>query len=79
MSMVKSPVEIHEEALATAVEVPGADPGKHTVGAALRRAGQRLVRTRLMVKLGEMADRGDFDEYTGTERRFCTVCRPHLW
>lgn len=77
MSMVKSPAEIHVEALATAMEAPGTDPGQHTVRAALRRAGRRLVRTRLMVKLGEMADRVDLDTYAGTERRFCSMCRPH--
>lgn len=31
--------------------------------AALREVGQRLVRLRALARLGEMADRGDFDEF----------------
>ena len=34
-----------------------------TVTAALREVGQRLVRLRALARLGEMADRGDFDEF----------------
>jgi hypothetical protein len=76
MSMVKTPVEIDEEALAPAPEVPGTKPSKHMVGAALHELGRRL--SRILVKLGEMADKSDFDEVNGTKPRFCTVCRPHL-
>jgi hypothetical protein len=76
MSTVKTPVEIDQEALATA-EVPGAETKRHAVGAALREAGQRLVRMRVLVKLGEMTDRANLDceEYrwglrkTGPPRR----------
>lgn len=65
MTMVKTPVEIDEEALATAAEVLGTKTKKDTVNAALREVGQRLVRLRAMAQLGEMADRGDFDEFLG--------------
>jgi hypothetical protein len=38
---------------------------KDTVNAAPREAGQRLTRPRALAELGEMADRGDFDEFLG--------------
>ena len=59
MSMVKTPVEIDEEALATAAEVLGTKTKKDTVNAALREVGQRLVRLRALARLGEMADSVD--------------------
>jgi hypothetical protein len=37
------------------------------VNAALREVGQRLVRLRALARLGEMADRGDFDEFLGNK------------
>ena len=77
MSMVKTPVEIAEEVPAAPVEAPGTGTKKRRVRAALREFGQRLARTRVLVKLGEMADRS-FDEPVGTKARFCSVCRPHL-
>ena len=61
MSTVKTPVEIDEEALAAAAEVPGTKAKRHAVGAALREAGQRLARMRVLVKLGEMTDRANLD------------------
>ena len=61
MSTVKTPVEIDQEALATAAEAPGTTAKKHAVGAALREAGQRLVRMRVLVKLSEMTDRANLD------------------
>ena len=61
MSTVKTPVEIDEEALATAAEVPGTKTKRHAAGAALREAGQRLARMRVLVKLGEMTDRANLD------------------
>jgi Arc/MetJ family transcription regulator len=67
VSMVKTPVEIDEEALATAAEVLGTKTKKDTVNAALREVGQRLVRLRALARLGEMADGGDFDEFLGNK------------
>ena len=61
MSTVKTPVETDQEALATATEVPGTNTKRHPVGAALREAGQRLVRMRVLVKLSEMTDRANLD------------------
>jgi Arc/MetJ family transcription regulator len=61
MSTVKTPVEIDEEPLAAAAEVPGAKMKKPAVGAALREGGQRLARMRVLVKLGEMTDRANLD------------------
>jgi Arc/MetJ family transcription regulator len=65
MAMAKTPIEIDQEALATAAEVLGTTTKKDTVNAALREVGQRLVRLRALARLGEMADRGDFDEFLG--------------
>jgi Arc/MetJ family transcription regulator len=59
----KTPIEIDQEALAVAAEVLGTTTKKDTVNAALREVGQRLVRLRALARLGEMADRGDFDEF----------------
>lgn len=63
MAMVKTPIEIDQDALATAAEVLGTTTKKDTVNAALREVGERLVRLRALARLGEMADRGDFDEF----------------
>src|ERR1700733_13866430 len=63
MAMVKTPIEIDQEALTIAAEVLGTTTKKDTVNAALREVGQRLVRLRALARLGEMADRGDFDEF----------------
>jgi Arc/MetJ family transcription regulator len=68
--MVKTPVEIDEEALATAAEVLGTKTKKDTVNAALREVGQRLQRLRAIAQLGEMADRGDFDEFLGNKAAY---------
>lgn len=65
MAMVKTPIEIDQEALTLAAEVLGTTTKKDTVNAALREVGQRLVRLRALARLGEMADRGDFDEFVG--------------
>jgi Arc/MetJ family transcription regulator len=70
MGMVKTPVEIDEEALATAAEVLGTKTKKDTVNAALREVGQRLARLRALAELGEMADRGDFDEFLGEKAAY---------
>ncbi len=67
MAMVKTPVEIDQEALAIAAEVLGTKSKKDTVNAALREVGQRLVRLRALARLGEMADRGDFDDFLGNK------------
>ena len=70
MSMVKTPIEIDEDALATAAEVLGTKTKKDTVNAALREVGQRLERLRALTRLGEMADRGDFDEFIGNKSAY---------
>jgi Arc/MetJ family transcription regulator len=67
MAMVKTPVEIDQEALTIAAEVLGTKTKKDTVNAALREVGQRLVRLRALARLGEMADRGDFDDFLGNK------------
>jgi hypothetical protein len=43
---------------------------KDTVNAALREVGQRLQRLRALAQLGEMADRGDFDEFLGNKAAY---------
>jgi Arc/MetJ family transcription regulator len=63
MAMIKTPIEIDQEALAVAAEVLGTKTKKDTVNAALREVGQRLVRLRALERLGQMADQGDFDEF----------------
>lgn len=65
MTMIKTPIEIDQEALETAAEVLGTKTKKDTVNAALKEVGQRLIRLRALATLGEMADRGDFDEFLG--------------
>jgi Arc/MetJ family transcription regulator len=65
MTMIKTPIEIDQEALETAAEVLGTKTKKDTVNAALKEVGQRLTRLRALAALGEMADRGDFDEFLG--------------
>jgi Arc/MetJ family transcription regulator len=70
MSMVKTPVEIDEDALATAAQVLGTKTKKDTVNAALREVGQRLERLRALNRLGEMADQGYFDEFTGNKAAY---------
>ncbi|MGQ4598800.1 type II toxin-antitoxin system VapB family antitoxin [Nocardia sp. R6R-6] len=68
--MSKTPIEIDDEALALAAEVLGTKTKKETVNAALREVGQRLVRIRALARLGEMADRGDFDEFIGNKAAY---------
>jgi Arc/MetJ family transcription regulator len=63
MAMVKTPIEIDQDALEIAAEVLGTKTKKDTVNAALREVGERLVRLRALAKLGEIADSGDFDEF----------------
>lgn len=70
MSVTKTPIEIDEEALRVAAEVLGTKTKKDTVNAALREVGQRLVRLRALAGLGEMADRGDFDEFIGNKAAY---------
>ena len=70
MTMVKTPIEIDEEALRTAAEVLGTKTKKDTVNAALREVGQRLTRLSAIARLGEMADRGDFDEFLGDKQAY---------
>src|SRR5258708_40058082 len=61
--MAKTPIEIDQEALATAAEVLGTKTKKDTVNEALREVGQRLGRLRALARLGENAPRGDFCEF----------------
>jgi Arc/MetJ family transcription regulator len=70
MAMMKTPIEIDQEALAIAAEVLGTKTKKDTVNAALREVGQRLVRLRALARLGEMADRGDFSEFLGDKTAY---------
>jgi Arc/MetJ family transcription regulator len=63
MTMLKTPIEIDQEALAVAAEVLGTKTEKDTVNAALREVGQWLVRLQALTRLSKMADRGDFDEF----------------
>ena len=68
--MAKTLIDIDEETLAAAQEVLGTGTKKDTVNAALREVGQRLTRLRAMARLGEMADRGDFDEFLGNKAAY---------
>jgi Arc/MetJ family transcription regulator len=62
MAMVKTSIEIDQEAFTIAAKVLGTKTKKGTVNAALREVGQRLIRLRAVARLGETAGRGDFDE-----------------
>jgi len=70
MAMIKTPIEIDQEALTVAAEVLGIKTKKDTVNAALREVGERLVRLRALARLGEMADRGDFDEFLSNKTAY---------
>jgi Arc/MetJ family transcription regulator len=50
--------------------VLGTKTKKDTVNAALREVGQRLERLRALAELGQMADRGDFDEFLGDKTAY---------
>jgi Arc/MetJ family transcription regulator len=65
MAKLKTAIEIDQEALATAAELLGTTTTADTVNTALREVGRRLVRMRAVARLGEMADRGDVDEFLG--------------
>lgn len=69
-TMIKTPIEIDQEALETAAEVLGTKTKKDTVNAALKEVGQRLIRLRALATLGDMADRGDFDEFLGDKSAY---------
>jgi len=62
VGMTKTPVEIDDDALASAAQVLGTTTKKDTVNAALREVSARLLRLRALEQLGAMADQGDFDE-----------------
>ena len=79
MTMVKTPVEIDQEALALAAEVLGTKTKKDTVNAALREVGQRLDRLRALARLREMADQGDFDEFVGNKAAYRRLALPCTW
>ena len=70
MTMTKTPIEIDEAALRMAALVLGTKTTNDTVNAALREVGQSLTRLTAVTALGEMADRGDFDEYLGNKQAY---------
>jgi len=63
MAMVRTSVEVDEDALRTAAAAHGTRTDADTVNAALREVGRRVTRLRAIARLGEMADQGDFDEF----------------
>lgn len=67
MTARKTPIEIDDEALSAAAKVLGTTTKKDTVNAALREVSQRFQRLRALEQLGEMADRGEFDAFLGSE------------
>jgi Arc/MetJ family transcription regulator len=67
---VKTPMEIDHEALAMAAEVLGTTTEQDTVNEALREVARRPARQRALARLGEMADRGDFDEFLGAKASY---------
>jgi Arc/MetJ family transcription regulator len=79
MAMVKTTIEIDQEALAIAAEVLGTKTKKETVNAALREVGQRLLRLRALARLGDMADQGHFDDFLGNKAAYRRSRRPGCW
>jgi len=63
-------IEIDTDALAAAAAVLGTKTPDDTVNAALREVAQRFTRLRALDRLGEMADRGDFDAFLGGRQRY---------
>jgi len=61
MAMMKTPIEIDQEALATAAEVSAQRPRKTRLTPHFA-SGSATGATSRSARLGEMADRGDFDE-----------------
>jgi hypothetical protein len=43
---------------------------KDPINAPLREVGQRLQQLRALAQLGEMADRGDFDQFLGNKAAY---------
>jgi Arc/MetJ family transcription regulator len=70
MTMTKTPIEIDEAALRRAALVLGTATTNDTVNAALREVGQSLTRLTAVTALGEMSDRGDFDEFLGNKQAY---------
>jgi len=66
MTMVKTPVEIDQEALALAAEVLGTKTKKDTVNAALREVGQRLDRLRALAACARWPTRETSTSSSGT-------------
>jgi Arc/MetJ family transcription regulator len=62
MTMVKTPIEIDEEALATAAQVLGTKTKKDTVNAALHEVGQRLARLHALARLQSWPTRKPDDD-----------------
>jgi len=70
MAVVEVSVDVDEDALAAAAAVLGTKTKKDTINAALREVGQRLERPQALAELGQMADRGDFDEFLGDKAAY---------
>jgi Arc/MetJ family transcription regulator len=68
--MTKILVDIDDEALERAAQVFGTKTKKDTVNTALREAARRIERAQALERLGEMADRGDFDEFLGNKAAY---------
>ena len=69
--MVKTPIEIDEEAaLRAAATILGTKTKEDTVNAALREVGRRRTRLSGLARLGEMAGQGDFDEFLGNKQAY---------
>ncbi|HCT75493.1 MAG TPA: antitoxin [Micromonosporaceae bacterium] len=60
--MTKMLIDIDDEALAEAAKVLGTKTNEDSVNTALREGAARLRRAKAFDRLGEMAERGDFDE-----------------
>jgi Arc/MetJ family transcription regulator len=68
--MVKTPIEIDEEAaLRAAATILGTKTKEDTVNAALREVGQRRTSLSALARLGEMADQGTSTSFSATSRR----------
>jgi Arc/MetJ family transcription regulator len=67
MAVRKTPIEIDDEALAAAAKILGTTTKKDTVNAALLEVSRRFLRLRALEQLGELADRGEFNEFPGAK------------
>jgi Arc/MetJ family transcription regulator len=63
-------VDIDEDALERAANALGLKTTTDTVNAALREAARSFERLQALERLGEMADRGDFDEFLASKSAY---------